>query len=335
MAVNTHVLSAMKKRDVERASMLLLTPGYDVNTVSKSGTPLIYAAKMGLIPVIEKLINLGANVNCLDKDKRTVLHHACQRGPKEIIQVLIKAGCDMYKANSDGDLPIHVAATSGHTESMEELLKAGMDINALNTITEHTSLELSVCYEQVHMVEFLLERKAKLEIPMRKTMAESALHQASQMGNVALIETLLKYGADINKMNTSGETPFITAVTDNKLTSMKTLIQANCDMNKYRYTSPLSLACLGNKHKIIRYLLSEGYNVSADESFKEILTVRLEETAPLLLELIHYKCANPSTLKEACRFKLRRILGRRLTEAVPNLSLPKILMEWVVSDFIY
>ncbi|XP_055998803.1 putative ankyrin repeat protein RF_0381 isoform X3 [Ostrea edulis] len=326
----------MKRKDVERASMLLLTPGYDVNTVSKAGTPLIYATKMGLLPVMEKLISLGANVNCLDSNKRTVLHYACEHhGPREIIKLLIKAGCDMYKGNSDGDLPIHVAATIGHTEAVEELLIAGMDINALNTITEHTPLELAVCYEQVQMVEFLLDKKAKLVVPSRKTMGDTALHQASQMGNVALIETLLKYGADINQMNANGETPFLAAVTDNKLTSVKALIQANCDFNKYRYTSPLSLGCLGNKHEIIKYLLSEGYNVSADESFKEILTVRLEETAPLLLELIHYKGANPATLKEACRFKLRRILGRRLMEAAHNLSLPKQLTEWVVTDLIY
>lgn len=69
------------------------------------------------------------------------------------------------QANADGDLPIHLAATTGHIEAVEELLNAGMDINTLNTITEHTPLELAVCYEQVHMVEFLLERKAKLEIP--------------------------------------------------------------------------------------------------------------------------------------------------------------------------
>ena len=167
-------------------------------------------------------------------------------------------------------------------------------------------------------------------------MGDTALHQASQMGNKALIETLLKYGADINQMNTNGETPFLAAVADNKLSAMKALIQANCDINKYRYTSPLSLACLGNKHSIIRYLLSEGYNVSADERFKEILTVRLEESAPLLLELLHYKCANPPSLKEACRFKLRRILGQRLTEDnLTSLSLPKLLIEWVITDFIY
>lgn len=47
--MNNHILSAMKRKDVERASMLLLTPGYDVNTVSRSaGTPLNYATKMGI-----------------------------------------------------------------------------------------------------------------------------------------------------------------------------------------------------------------------------------------------------------------------------------------------
>lgn len=166
-------------------------------------------------------------------------------------------------------------------------------------------------------------------------MGDTALHQASHMGNVALIETLLKFGADVNQMNSSGETSFQTAVSDNRLASMKALILTNCDMNKYRYISPLSLASLGNRHRIIRYLLSEGYNVSADQSFKEVSNVRLEETSPLLLELLHYKCANPPTLKEACRFKMRRILGKRLTEAATSLPLPKLLMEWVNNDFIY
>lgn len=54
----------------------------------------------GLIPLIEKLISLGADIDCLDKDKNTVLHHACQHGPREIIQILVKAGCSLYKAGS-------------------------------------------------------------------------------------------------------------------------------------------------------------------------------------------------------------------------------------------
>jgi hypothetical protein len=46
--LNSHVLTAMRKRDIEKVQQLLLMPNFDLNYSSKKKiTPLILAAKLG------------------------------------------------------------------------------------------------------------------------------------------------------------------------------------------------------------------------------------------------------------------------------------------------
>ena len=40
----------------------------------------------------QKLIDLGADVNALDKEKRTPLHHAAEEGKIQVIPILMKNG---------------------------------------------------------------------------------------------------------------------------------------------------------------------------------------------------------------------------------------------------
>mmetsp|Transcript_5802 Transcript_5802/g.9264 ORF Transcript_5802/g.9264 Transcript_5802/m.9264 type:complete len:123 (+) Transcript_5802:949-1317(+) len=42
--------------------------------------------------MIAKLLDYGADVNCLDSDRRTPLHHASESGKSRIIPVLIQRG---------------------------------------------------------------------------------------------------------------------------------------------------------------------------------------------------------------------------------------------------
>jgi len=51
----------------------------------------------GFLPIVKKLITLGADIEFADSEGKTVLFHACARGNRELIQTLIKAGCDKNK----------------------------------------------------------------------------------------------------------------------------------------------------------------------------------------------------------------------------------------------
>ncbi|KAK3103216.1 hypothetical protein FSP39_017509 [Pinctada imbricata] len=339
MAVNRYILSAIKKRDVDTALQLLLTPGYEVNAefgskYSKS-TPLIYATKLGLLPIVDKLISLGADVNWEDKDKRTALHHACIKDNVEIIQLLLMSGANKYKSNEHGDQPIHESVINGNIPALEELLLAGVDINSRNSITKYTPLHLAVLYEQEHVVEYLLQNNAKVDLPTSKSEGEVAIHYAVQVKKPSLIGVLIRYGADINMMNSEGETPFSIAVQHCSFKMARMLISNGCDMNKYRYRSSFTIACLNNKQKIIRYLLSEGYQVSKDQSFRESIFLKLETTNPELLDFIYYQCCNPYSLKDICRKFFRRNLPDPLEDIVPKLELPKQLQNFIIADIIY
>ena len=150
-----------------------------------------------------------------------------------------------------------------------------------------------------------------------------------------MVAILTKYGADINIMNVEGETAFSIAVQQGSFRMARTLVHAGCDMNRYRYRSPFTVACVHNRQKLIKYLLSEGYNISRDQSFRENIYIRLEETNPELLDFIYARVVNTPSLKEICRIFLRRCIPEPLEDRVPKLELPKILQKFITADIIY
>ena len=101
--------------------------------------------------MVEKLLELGANPNAMNKFGMVPLHHAAVAGGSpEVIVALIKAGADVSrvfniyfdyaiifqrhpflsneqvdKQDNGGRLPLHWAAGHGHTEVAEALLGTG------------------------------------------------------------------------------------------------------------------------------------------------------------------------------------------------------------------
>ncbi|MEO5376416.1 MAG: ankyrin repeat domain-containing protein [Magnetococcus sp. DMHC-6] len=55
----------------------------------KGQTPLMWAAKMGDIELVQKLLNAGANVNIEDLWGQTALLLAIQNGHREIVSLLL------------------------------------------------------------------------------------------------------------------------------------------------------------------------------------------------------------------------------------------------------
>ena len=164
---------------------------------------------------------------------------------------------------------------------------------------------------------------------------ETALHFAVQIGSTDIIQQLLDAGANINAINNIGESALTIAIQERQIKIVKYLVKAGCKLYSGDYLSPLCLACRQNSQNLIGYLLSEGYNVSADHSVRRYIYLQLEESSPDLLAYIYYRCDNPLMLKEICRVALRRHLNQSIKEKVFRLVIPKILQEWVAQDNIY
>ncbi|KAL4226787.1 hypothetical protein ACF0H5_014766 [Mactra antiquata] len=332
--LNNRVLSAIRKRDVDKVFKLLLMPNFDLNyTAKKKVTPLILASKLGLYSVCEKLVSLKVEITCSDNDGRTALQHASYHGYTNIVELLINAGSDIHQVNQEGDQALHESVTGGNVDTVEVLLSAGSDVNRPNNITGSTPLDLAVLHDRTDIVNILLHAGANVH--RRSSAEETALHFAVQVGSTDIVRLLLNAGANINSTNILGETPLALAVQEKKINVVKFLIETGCTSDQSDNLSPFFIACRQNSQDIICYLLSEGYNLSQNAWLKRYTYLRLEESNPKLLEYIFYRCENPMTLKESCRKRIRQSLRPNLRDKVPLLNLPKALKQWIIKDFIY
>ena len=94
---------------------------------------LHYCAHKGEIDVIQKLSNLGADVNTKDLKKITPIHVAAKAGNVSAVELLVDIGADVNAKDHQGATPLHVAAAIGKLGVIVELIKLGADIEATDS----------------------------------------------------------------------------------------------------------------------------------------------------------------------------------------------------------
>jgi ankyrin repeat protein len=69
-----------------------------------------HVAPAGMLPAVKYLVEeLGADVNAVDHDGNTAVHHAASRGDNAMIEFLVAKGADVKKINRSGQTTIDVA----------------------------------------------------------------------------------------------------------------------------------------------------------------------------------------------------------------------------------
>ena len=76
-------------------------------------------------PIIQALIEKGADVDRRDKDERTALMKAAQSGHTKIVRVLLEAGADLESKNK----ALMFAVMGGHKEIVKVLIEVGAEIS--------------------------------------------------------------------------------------------------------------------------------------------------------------------------------------------------------------
>lgn len=98
---------------------LIKTEGVNVNEIDQiyGNSPLCYAVKNSDLKIVKFLLTAkNIDVNVVDKDGRTPLHHAAQRGYVDLAEYLIKIGADVNSVDNFKNTPLHLTAHSGYTK---------------------------------------------------------------------------------------------------------------------------------------------------------------------------------------------------------------------------
>ena len=222
-------------------------------------TVLMHAAATGTIPIMQAVIDAGADVNAKNTRAATALHWAVGDAAK--VKLLLLNGASVDAKTVEGRTPLFAAATMpGGVAVMRHLLEAGADVNAA-TLVGTTPLFPAVNVS-AEATRVLLEHGAD---PNRATRA--GVTPILFTRDAAVVALLVAKGADVLARSKVGETALMDAAARGDLAAAKILLERGADVNAvdHRGYTALVLAAHfdGDAVELVRLLLARGANIDA------------------------------------------------------------------------
>ena len=185
------------------AILVLLSLGVDINIKDCEGETILHYAvakqeNQGNINLVKFLLIHGADVNCKDIEGRTPLFSAVSADNINMVELLKSWGADFKITCRDGATPLHYALwgfSNDFTDMFDYVLTNGVDVNKGD--------------------------KEKITL----------LHIACARGNIDTILCLLFYGAEINSLTLTNETPIEWAYKEGHEDIVSLLIENGADVS--------------------------------------------------------------------------------------------------------
>jgi hypothetical protein len=130
-------------------------------------TPVLQAISSGQLPVIQELVEHGANLHRPARHglRRTALQTAAEYGAMDIVQYLLQQNVDVNEAPAlwRGATALQCASIKGHAGIADILVTAGADVNAAPAISDgRTAFEGATEHGRIDMMFYLFEKGADL-----------------------------------------------------------------------------------------------------------------------------------------------------------------------------
>ncbi|MBZ5602567.1 MAG: ankyrin repeat domain-containing protein [Acidobacteriia bacterium] len=161
------------------------------------------------------------------------------------------------------DTRIADAAQNGDLKAVRALIGQKADVNGAQG-DGSTALHWAAQKDDVELAKVLLEAKAKIDVTTRLG-AATPLFMACRSGNAAIIELLIKAGAEVNSPDEHGTTPLMMAAAAGNRDAVKVLIDHGANVNAregvHGQTALMFAAALG-RADAIRVLAAHGADPS-------------------------------------------------------------------------
>lgn len=198
-------------------------------------------------------------------DRAKLFWDACEQGDtKKAKKLLKKPILGLFGRPVDAELAMHVAVLKRNDKVIRSLILLGVDVDK----------------------PFLFRYSDKYQE------RNGRLHFAAFSNDVDMVQFLLKYTSNVNKVNEFGNTPLHIATMSNSFEVAEVLLAAGSDINQVDNNgfTPLWHATFNGNIKLVKYLLSAGAKVDKPTN---------KGTTPLLMAVSDKNTALAKVLLEA------------------------------------
>ena len=294
--------SAIRDNDLAQLQTLLKS-GANPNVPDPRGgaTPLMYAAAVGSVEAMTRLIDGGANVNAANSQGATALMWGATEMAK--VRLLLGRGADAKAVAKSGKTALALAAASDRSGDIVRLLLTnGADVKAVDGF-KSTVLHAAAGGNDIDTIRQVLD--AGLDVNAVNFPGFTPLMLSASQGNLEAVKLLLAKGANVNAVSGDGSfqkvkagsialgnfTPLLFAVSMGSMDLVKTLLDAGANVNvtDVRGMTPLMLAIATDRQNadVIRSLLAKGADVNAKSLAGETaLDWARKHGSPVAVELL-------------------------------------------------
>ncbi|MEM9073072.1 MAG: ankyrin repeat domain-containing protein [Myxococcota bacterium] len=298
-------IARKKKHD---AVVTLLTAETDLNQPDKTGrTPLHHACIKGDVPLIERLLAAGADLQIQDADGKTanevgarrlkvanalgIAHQPLAIGPlsESPFRGMLRGQGSARGVNSRGDTPLHIAVLRGDGDAAEELLAQGADVHAANRHGD-TPWALSVCSAPA-LEAMLKAHGARIDVNQQVSAMERRRSFRARLreGDLKAVDRMLEEGEVHPHLLGSRTSPLTLAVAARDAAMVRQLLTKGCDPEVVLRGAPLlARGAMGNDADVLVALLDvldptpDAVRAAASAGSGATLKLLLEADASLL-----------------------------------------------------
>ena len=209
---------------LEIVKLLVDVPGIDLDAGSTlPSNPVYNAASNGDLDKLKVLVDAGASLDFRGgEDGFPVITAAVLSESVPTVSYLVNTGLDLNQKDNRQFTPAAFAAVVGNLDILKLLRNGGADLSIRVFTDNQTLIMQAIRNNQTEVVDYLIGEG--LDVNAVDSDGFSSLAYAAELGNVAIVESLLDAGADIDFLNTEDERPALYQATRSNRTDIAILL---------------------------------------------------------------------------------------------------------------